>query len=47
VFCTFWTALTLHFIAGLPAWPYLVVSAVPFVAVILLSSFYERDKVKS
>jgi hypothetical protein len=42
VFCTFWTALTLHFIAGLPAWPYLVVSAVPFVVVILLSSFRER-----
>jgi hypothetical protein len=42
-FITFWTALTLHFIAGLPAWPYLVASAVPFVAVILLSSWKERQ----
>lgn len=44
VFCTFWTALTLHFVVELAAWPYLVVSAVPFIAVILGSSYWERER---
>lgn len=42
VFVLFWTALTLHFVAGLPAWPYLVGPSVPFVVVILLSTWKER-----
>jgi hypothetical protein len=44
VFLAFWAALTLHFVAGLPAWPWLVVSSVPFAVTFVVATLFERGE---
>lgn len=44
VFLAFWTALTLHFVAALPAWPWLVVSSVPFGVTFIVATIWERGE---
>lgn len=43
-FGAFWLSLGGHFLAGWPAWPYLILPAVPLAAFVVLSLFVWKEK---